>query len=1218
MSEEYWEKWLGALVVDEQQEPAPVVPTPTKPPNQKQHPTRRDDQPSSRINIQSTPPPQDSSPKEKTDVPEPPKRSKVQQTSEPAPSATVAQPTAPIVRESNSESTPKAPAKPSGAKQDIVIQVYAGKARKDPTEDSNSGSVADPSEDSIESGDATKKKKKPDWKPREKPVKKGKATPEDSEVIDLHLWLEGWTGKIPKTLLQNYCQNNGMTTPQYKQKRCNVPNAHQYGVEVSDKSRTGVVSNTRFFFKRDEAFEDSFTAQHAAACWALYCIDNAQPVYRVLPRPFSKLWQRWIANDAAKRQMRQDSERNIREKRIDATIVLAPVTSEASRTDAPAPSSIALNGFVPMEAALAPARNRRIKPPDQLRKELLETQQSAPYLAILERRSTLPMYQHREILLKAVKSHRLCIVSAETGSGKTTQVPQLILDDLILAGNGHTVDIICTQPRVLAATSVAERVAQEKSQGPIGGVVGYQVRMMNKTSRDTQITFCTTGVLLRRILSRDGITGVSHIIIDEVHERTTECDVLLLLLKNILRDPASTLKVLLMSATADTEKIRNYFARELSGAIPIIHVPGRTFPVREYFLPDVIEMTGYIVEEGGQYTRQYASKWDMNDYDALAAVRIKMRDEDGKRGAGSIAYDKLEVTQGTTTAANSAGYSAKTLRMIDILDPNQINYDLIEALVEKLHSQMDLSKNDANAILIFLPGVDEIRQLVSQLSSNRNFSKGFLIIGLHSGTEASEQAKAFQRPKPGIMKVIAATNVAETSITIDDVAYVIDTGVVKENRFILSSRTSALVEEWVSQSSALQRRGRAGRVRPGQCFHLYTTYEFQNVMRPEQLPEIFRAPLTELCLELKAGHVVGGDVAAFCSQLIDPPSTKAIQTAIAILREVGAVDNSNDQQLTALGYHLAPLPIEVRLGKMLLFGALFRCLDPILTIVACLSGNKGPFHCPLHQREDAQAAKAKLCAHESDHLVTYAAYNKWKQFMAEIGCSIHNRSVHAAERAFCRQNFLNSNVMRGIASTKERLVRSLQHSEFVSKSYQCDAPEGAEISLEDSNSNIIELVKAVLCAGLYPQVVQARCNPNGGVSLRQAPVGKKSVEQIYLHPSSCLHQAKSLQHSFLVYQMRLRTKRLCVHDATSISPLTLMLFGGSFEILPSEGKVQIDGWIEISIPAKNAALLKGLRQELDRTLQQKVTNPHEPLAESAGKLVDTVANLLLQAGASDS
>ncbi|EPS71537.1 hypothetical protein M569_03222, partial [Genlisea aurea] len=346
-------------------------------------------------------------------------------------------------------------------------------------------------------------------------------------------------------------------------------------------------------------------------------------------------------------------------------------------------------------------------------------------------------------------------------------------------------------------------------------------------------------------------------------------------------------------------------------------------------------------------------------------------------------------------------YSDQTRQNLRRLNEDAIDYDLLEALV--CHIDETYAKG---AILVFLPGVPEIDTLLDKLVASSRF-RGHLsewLLPLHSSMTPEDQKKVFLKPPDHIRKVIVATNIAETSITIDDIVYVVDCGKHKESRYNPHKKLSSMVEDWISQADARQRRGRAGRVTSGVCFCLYTCHRYEQLMRKFQVPELMRMPLAELCLQVKLLSL--GSIKEFLSKALEPPKEEAIATAVASLYEVGAFEGN--EELTPLGYHLAKLPVDILLGKMMIYGAIFGCLSPILTISAFLS-HKSPFVYPKDEKENVERAKLALLAdhsggaRQSDHLLVAISYNRWERIL--------NLSGERAAKNFCSSHFLSSSVM---------------------------------------------------------------------------------------------------------------------------------------------------------------------------------------------------------------
>jgi ATP-dependent RNA helicase DHX36 len=609
-------------------------------------------------------------------------------------------------------------------------------------------------------------------------------------------------------------------------------------------------------------------------------------------------------------------------------------------------------------------------------------------------------------------------------------VPQFILEDAIHANKGAKCSVVVTQPRRLSAMAVAERVAAERGE-KIGATVGYSIRLESKVSKDTRLLFCTTGILLRRLQSDPDLSDVTHVVVDEVHERDLLSDFLLVILRS-LATRRRDFRLVAMSATVDAELFQRYFEAEVPGTCGCIEIPGRTFPVAEYRLEDAIEATGYVVDPEGEYAA--GSEANFNSKSVAGGSRRTFNPLSGGVGgafggassraakASRAAKESLERTSlmddvTEETRASYPGYSEATLRCLQTVDEEKINLELIEALVALIADEYE-----DGAILIFLPGMAEIRALHERLLAElEDVENRFALVPLHSTLSSEEQRLTFSKPPPGVRKVVMATNIAETSVTIDDVVFVIDAGRVRETRYDPVTRMSSLVTAWCSRASGRQRRGRAGRVREGYCFHLYSSRK-EKTLADFATPEISRVPLDALCLQIKILKL--GDVRAFLRRAIEPPNETAVAAALRSLQELDAVDHADE--LTPLGHHLAELPVDARLGKMMLYGAMFSCLDPVLTIAAGV-GFRSPFLAPMDRRDEADEAKRRIAekagaAATSDHLTLVAAYAGWIRAKAR-------GKTH--ERAFLSSAFLSAQTLRQISEMRQQYVELLDQIGFL-------------------------------------------------------------------------------------------------------------------------------------------------------------------------------------------
>ncbi|PHH67675.1 hypothetical protein CDD82_1226 [Ophiocordyceps australis] len=449
-------------------------------------------------------------------------------------------------------------------------------------------------------------------------------------------------------------------------------------------------------------------------------------------------------------------------------------------------------------AKASPARVQSIKwQADEANKaEWLRRQEDGLLREMVAKRQKLPAWGMRQEIVQRVNTNDVTIISGETGSGKSTQAVQFILDDLYSRGLGGCANIIVTQPRRISALGLAERVAEERCSR-VGHEVGYSIRGETKRSRETRLSFVTTGVLLRRLQTSGGriedvvgsLANVSHVVIDEVHERTLDGDFLLNLMREVMRTNRGMVKLVLMSATLDAGALSTYFGSE-GLSVGTVEIAGRTFPVEEYHLEQVIRMTGFGAEAG----------------------------------------DKGFTSDEAMT---------KTIQKLG----SRINYKLLAETVKAIDFELSYEKS-RGGILVFLPGVGEINRACSYLRE----SAGLYVLPLHASLETREQKKVFGHGPVGKRKVVVATNVAETSITIDDIVAVVDSGKVKETSFDAQTNMRRLDERWASRAACKQRQGRAGRVQAGRCYKLFTAKLEQQQMAERPEPEMRRVPLEQLCL----------------------------------------------------------------------------------------------------------------------------------------------------------------------------------------------------------------------------------------------------------------------------------------------------------------------------------------------------------------------------------
>lgn len=770
----------------------------------------------------------------------------------------------------------------------------------------------------------------------------------------------------------------------------------------------------------------------------------------------------------------------------------------------------------------------------QLRNQQQDWQESSEGQKMLEFRRSLPSYKERDTLLKAVAQNQVVVISGETGCGKTTQLPQYILESEIEAARGAVCSIICTQPRRISAMSVSERVAAERGE-KLGESVGYKVRLEGMKGRDTRLLFCTTGILLRRLLIDRNLKGVTHVIVDEIHERGMNEDFLLIVLKDLLpRRPE--LRLILMSATLNADLFSSYF----SGA-PMIHIPGFTHPVRTHFLENILETIGYRLTTYNQIDDYGQEKlWKMQKQ----AIRKR------KSQIASTVEDALEV-------ANFKEYSLRTQDSLSCWNPDSIGFNLIEHVLCHI-----IKKERPGAVLVFMTGWDDINSLKDQLQAHPLLGdpSRVLLLACHGSMASSEQRLIFDKPEDGVRKIVLATNMAETSITINDVVFVVDCGKAKETSYDALNNTPCLLPSWISKASARQRRGRAGRVQPGECYHLYPRCVY-DAFPDYQLPELLRTPLQSLCLQIKSLQL--GSISEFLSRALQSPEPLSVQNAIEYLKIIGALDEN--ENLTVLGSQLSTLPVEPKLGKMLVLGAIFNCLDPIMTVVAGLSA-RDPFLMPFDKKDLAESAKAQFSGREfSDHLSLVRAYDGWK-----------DAERHQSAYEYCWKNFLSAQTLKGIDSLRKQFFFLLKDTGLVDNTANCNTLSHDE-----------HLIRAIICAGLFPGICSV-INKEKSISLKTMEDGP-----VLLYSNSVNSKEPKIPYPWLVFNEKVKVNSVFLRDSTAVSDSVLLLFGGNISRGGLDGHLKmLGGYLEFFMKPGLANTYLSLKDELEEIIQNKLLNPN--------------------------
>ena len=528
----------------------------------------------------------------------------------------------------------------------------------------------------------------------------------------------------------------------------------------------------------------------------------------------------------------------------------------------------------------------------------------------------LPVSSRRDEIAVAIKKNQVVIVCGETGSGKTTQLPKICLE----LGRGVAGLIGHTQPRRIAARSVASRIAQELNS-PLGEVVGYKVRFNDKITDSSYVKLMTDGILLAETQGDKFLNAYDTIIIDEAHERSLNIDFLLGYLKQLL-PKRPDLKVIVTSATIDAERFSSHF----NGA-PVIEVSGRTYPVEIRYRP--LGKAGFRAKESAEAEN---AQFDLDD--------------------------ETELTFENISNGNILGIARKAKTEARWLDEDDEEEAIEEAIMDAAD---DLLRQGDGDILVFLPGEREIRDTAEHLRKYQGRSaklKHIEVLPLFARLSIEDQQKIF---KPhSARRIVLATNVAETSLTVPGIKYVIDAGLARMNRYSVRAKVEQLQIEKISQAAAKQRAGRCGRVSNGICVRLYSEQDFDD--RPEFTePEILRSSLAAVILRMAALRL--GDVADF--PFIEPPSTRLIADGYLLLQELGAVDSQ--RRITETGLQLAKLPLDPRVGRMILAAKRESCLSEILIIASVLS-MQDPRERPMDKREAADNAHSKFAAEGSDFM----------------------------------------------------------------------------------------------------------------------------------------------------------------------------------------------------------------------------------------------------------
>ncbi|KAM8783555.1 ATP-dependent RNA helicase TDRD9 [Rhynchonycteris naso] len=579
----------------------------------------------------------------------------------------------------------------------------------------------------------------------------------------------------------------------------------------------------------------------------------------------------------------------------------------------------------------------------------------------------LPINRCREEVISLIESNSVVIIHGTTGSGKSTQLPQYILDHY--TQRSAYCHIAVTQPRKIGASSMARWISRERAW-TLGGLVGYQVGLEKMATEDTKLIYMTTGVLLQKIVSSKSLVEFTHIFIDEVHERTEEMDFLLLVVRKLLRTNSRFVKVILMSATINCKEFADYFAVPVQDKVNpayVFEVAGQPHSIEEYYLNDLAHvphcrLSPHVLED------PVISK-DMYE---VAVSLVQM-------------FDDMDAKE----SRNKTGSGAQCVW-------------------------------ERSSVLVFLPGLSEINYMHELLTNM--IQKRLQVYPLHSSVTLEEQNNVFLSPVPGYRKIILSTNIAESSVTVPDVKYVIDFCLTRTLVCDEDTNYQSLRLSWASKTSCNQRKGRAGRVSKGYCYRLIHREFWDSAIPDNVIPEMLRSPLGSTILKVKLLDM--GEPRALLATALSPPSLGDIERSVLLLKEVGALamsgqredENPHDGELTFLGRVLAQLPVSQQLGKLIVLGHVFGCLEECLIIAAALS-LKNFFAMPFRQHLNGYRSKVYFSGHsKSDCIALLEAFRMWQ------ACRQRGELRHPKDELdWGRLNYIQIKRIREVAELYEEL-----------------------------------------------------------------------------------------------------------------------------------------------------------------------------------------------------
>ncbi|CAD7923399.1 unnamed protein product [Amoebophrya sp. A120] len=821
-----------------------------------------------------------------------------------------------------------------------------------------------------------------------------------------------------------------------------------------------------------------------------------------------------------------------------------------------------------------------------------------------ERRKELPAWEQRQEVLEAVQMSQVTLISGETGCGKSTQVPQFLLD-----GN-ESAHILVAQPRRIAAISLAKRVQDERG-GQSKNDVGYHVPLEKRARQQTRLTFCTTAMLRRRLFTDPELRGITHIVFDEIHERDKLADFALIFIRDLVQRRPD-MRLVLMSATLQLETFENYF----EGIVQKVHIPGRTFPVRELYLDQIVptlwKVPGFRKWLGPGILSAGIEMEDEKEWKRTVFQR-EGRGGDGYWGLADhirplIKQDKF-----------SKNKLSDGLAKMDVLQQSSLDFDfpIIEALImwidknykDVLKTQLEEKKDDPaeqeklkakplGSILVFLTGWNDIDKCQRILESDLDKEK-FTILPLHGSVSMEQQQECFKPIEtPGVRKIVLTTNIAEASITVPDVEFVIDCGRAKETSYDPYLKVATLTTSWISQASVSQRAGRAGRTQNGLCFHLFSKKRRDEGMDAFTEPELLRSPLEETCLAAKMllleTEQEDTSIQTFLGKAPTPPEQLGVNNAVDLLKSIGALDHGTEM-LTPLGKALCNSSLPPTLAKTVMWSALFGVLDDVLKVVGSTAFCRDPF-LTLGKKltEKTSQSRNPVTGELETEMTTLgdasASSGTHKTNLAAPYVSDHIALLRALDQSkqgtrldFLRDNGLNAKTVRQMADQSQKLRADLP-----------DQGLGDSDGFASRNCGQDHLILSVLTAGIYPNVAVKRCGKN----TREMEVkgGKLGASA---HMSTCYGTSRGLgdviaNDEWCIFEELLQVESsYSIKQMSLVHPLILCLIAGE-ERLENNELALHDGWIKFTMQGNHATSICQIRRALKFVFAKFCENPHNP------------------------